>query len=89
MPWLAGIAWVCHGSPVCPPTTCLLASDSGGPPVKAKEGSAPSFPQGDSGASGSLVRNDDQRWKIGLDEEGTVGREGLVEPWFQDRRAWI
>lgn len=45
MPWLAGIAWVGHGSPVCLPTTCLLSSDSGGP-VKAKEGSAPSFPGG-------------------------------------------
>lgn len=45
VPWLAGIAWVGHGSPVCLPTTCLLSSDSGGP-VKAKEGSAPSFPGG-------------------------------------------
>lgn len=29
-----------------------------------------------SGASGSLVRNDDQRWKVGLDEEGAGGKGG-------------
>lgn len=43
MPWLAGIAWVCHGSPACPPTTCLLASDSGGPPSRPRKVQLPPF----------------------------------------------
>lgn len=74
--------WVCHGSPICLPATCLLSSDTGGPGQgQGRFGSLLSW-WDHSGASGSLVISDDQRWKIGLDEEGAAGREGHVELWF-------
>lgn len=70
--WSVGLPW----SPVCFPARSLLSSDTGGPSHGQGRFSSLLSWEDHSGASGSLVRNDDQGQKVGLDEEGLEGSEG-------------